>query len=390
VNDAYAAKGSSPELLTQKHDLQHQIDTILGKADKNYKLPRDMWCESWSGFTGSTPCSDGEYIYFTTIIGVTACYDLNGNLKWQRMESVAPYGGGYEHGNGYSPALSGDKFIVAEYPNVYKEGARALNKHTGKDEWVFKRNPKNDSEDRDQLAVVTFSLNGADYVIARANVLRVSDGKPFYKLPWIFSAPVVHDDMIFSVHQGGGGYIHKLDPAPNNEIAGRWIVDGGWADQFRFPVDPGGNQYDPLWNFWTASPLYHDGLVYCLSNWGKLVVYDAKATSPKDALVYQKNLPFDFKNPKHRKTHGCGIGASPCFAGKYIYMIDNAGCMIVIEPGREYKQVAKNNLDHIMVTGWEQNHYNDHYHEVTLSTPIFEGNRIYVRAEQYLYCIGEK
>jgi hypothetical protein len=120
------------------------------------------------------------------------------------------------------------------------------------------------------------------------------------------------------------------------------------------------------------------------------VVFDAKATSAKNALVYCKKLPFDMKNPKHRKTWGCGIGASPCFAGKYIYMIDNAGCTLVIEPGREYKQVAKNNLDHVQEAGWEEKHWNDHYHEVTLSTPVFEGNRLYVRGEQFLYCISEK
>ena len=43
-----------------------------------------------------------------------------------------------------------------------------------------------------------------------------------------------------------------------------------------------------------------------------------------------------------------------------------------------------------MEKGWEQGHWNDHYHEVTMSTPIFEGNRIYIRGEQNLYCVGEK
>jgi len=86
----------------------------------------------------------------------------------------------------------------------------------------------------------------------------------------------------------------------------------------------------------------------------------------------------------------CGIGASPCFAGKYLYLMDNAGCVLVLEPGREYKLVAKNSLDHVMEAGWEEKHWNAQYHEVTLSTPVFEETRIYIRGEQFLYCIGEK
>ena len=50
----------------------------------------------------------------------------------------------------------------------------------------------------------------------------------------------------------------------------------------------------------------------------------------------------------------------------------------------------QNNLDHVMEVGWEEKHWNDHYHEVTLSTPIFDENRIYIRGEQFLYCIGDK
>jgi hypothetical protein len=76
--------------------------------------------------------------------------------------------------------------------------------------------------------------------------------------------------------------------------------------------------------------------------------------------------------------------------GKYICLTDNAGCTLVIEPGREYKQVARNNIDYIMPHGWETGSWVDGYHETTLSTPIFDGSRVFVRGEQFLYCIAEK
>jgi hypothetical protein len=134
-----------------------------------------------------------------------------------------------------------------------------------------------------------------------------------------------------------------------------------------------------------AAPLYHDGLVYAISSWGRLAVADPG----KAELLYVKKLPFDFKNPQHRKTFGCGIGASPALGGKYIYMIDSAGCVIVMEPGREYKQVAKNNIDEIVPQQWEPSHNMGAHHEQTEATLIFDGNRIYIRGEQYLYCIAD-
>jgi outer membrane protein assembly factor BamB len=380
INEALVLQGSSPAMLKQKHDLQHEINDQLGKAAKKYKLPNDMWCESWSGYTGSTPCSDGEAIYFTSGAGVIGCCDLKGNLKWQQYQSKTAWWG--EHGDADSPTLVGDKLIVPDAP-------RALNKKTGKQEWALELKPESAEWDRGQLAMARFAFNGSPYVIARGNVIRVSDGQSFAKLSWIFSAPIVAGDRIISVHQSGGGYIYKVEPAANGGLKARSLIHEEY-EGVAFPLDNPDKKYDPMLNFWTASPLYHDGLVYCLSNWGKLVVLDAMASSAKNAIVYTQNLPFDFKNPKHRKTWGCGIGASPSFAGKHLYMIDNAGCSLVIEPGRQYKLVAKNNLDHIQEAGWEEKHWNDHYHEVTLSTPVFEGNRIYVRGEQFLYCIGEK
>jgi hypothetical protein len=71
-------------------------------------------------------------------------------------------------------------------------------------------------------------------------------------------------------------------------------------------------------------------------------------------------------------------------------MIDSAGCMIVMAPGREYKQVAKNNIDYTVPEGWEPTHWTGPHHEQFEGSPIVDGNHIYLRGEQFLYCIGEK
>jgi hypothetical protein len=60
--------------------------------------------------------------------------------------------------------------------------------------------------------------------------------------------------------------------------------------------------------------------------------------------------------------------------------MDNQGKTLVIEPGREYKQIAENFLVELK-DGKEQAQFN--------STPIFERSRMYYRSPGYLYCLGE-
>src|SRR5262249_15720041 len=147
--------------------------------------------------------------------------------------------------------------------------------------------------------------------------------------------------------------------------------------QLMIPPEDEAKKWESASNFWVAAPLYHDGLVYAISCWGRLAVADPARVE----LLYVKKLPFDFKNPQHRQNFGCGIGASPALGGKNIYLIDSAGCVIVVEPGREYKQVAKNNIDQIVPQQWEPQHNMGAHHEQTEAALVFDGNRIYIRGE---------
>ena len=47
------------------------------------------------------------------------------------------------------------------------------------------------------------------------------------------------------------------------------------------------------------------------------------------------------------------------------------GATVVLEPGREYKEVARNML------------------EPFRGSPVFDGKRVYIRTQKAMYCIGE-
>jgi len=55
--------------------------------------------------------------------------------------------------------------------------------------------------------------------------------------------------------------------------------------------------------------------------------------------------------------------------------------------------VAVNRIESVLegvYTQWGYRFAADRYYpEVTVSSPVFDGNRIYYRAEEYVYCIGK-
>ena len=67
--------------------------------------------------------------------------------------------------------------------------------------------------------------------------------------------------------------------------------------------------------------------------------------------------------------------------GPNLYVMANRGDSIVFRPGRTYTQVSKNIIESVSREGRA---------EITESTPIFDGERMYYRGEQNLYCISER
>ena len=97
----------------------------------------------------------------------------------------------------------------------------------------------------------------------------------------------------------------------------------------------------------------------------ELTPYRARLFSVLDAktgkIIYEKKL-----DQLKATTY-----PSPVLAGNYVLLSDEKGTTIVLEAGREYKETAVNVL------------------EPFRSSPIFIGNRMYVRTLKSLYCIGK-
>ena len=121
-----------------------------------------------------------------------------------------------------------------------------------------------------------------------------------------------------------------------------------------------------------CSPVHHEGLVYFARPDGLLFVIDIVANK----IVYMKYLQTNWWNDSQRGQDS----ASMCLADGNIYYFDVSGTCIIFKPGREYKEVARNRIEQRSVASQKTNNFK--------STPIFEGNRIYYKSEDYLWCIG--
>jgi hypothetical protein len=139
-----------------------------------------------------------------------------------------------------------------------------------------------------------------------------------------------------------------------------------------------------------AGFLIHDRLLYALGLGGVLRVRDAETFEK----IYERQLDFVPVTYGYPYPAGAGVCASPAIAGGRIYLWGANGQTIIIEPGREFKQVAMNKIESVLEGGtsnWGYHFSEDKYFpEVTVSSPVFDGNRIYYRAEGYLYCIGKR
>lgn len=349
----------------QRLALRREIQEALKEIDRRKYVPKvEGHMEGHFGVVGyslPTPCSDGESVYVFFGTGVAACYDLDGNRKWiTRLDVpilVYPC----------SPALVGDVFAV------FIGHLRGLDKHTGKVIW------EQQSVNQSSASLLPARLAGVDVIISqKGDVVRASDGHVLYANPDKISgdtgwnAPVVLGQTLY-LPWYGAMVLNILDfsecsgeqwtPARRRieGIAPSRLPDGKWLDR------------------WAASSwLIHDGLGYVVDIYKTLYIVDLEQGK---TLVRQE---LDFGGLMH--YNALPVAASPTLIGRHIYILNNQGETIVMEPGREYKPVAKNHIATQLPRVWPI----PPQETLSYAPPITDGKRMFLRGERYLYCIGAK
>lgn len=356
-----AQEDALAQLSNQKRDKEDKLYSAMTALDpKRYAgKPTQQHCGTSSG----TPCSDGQRVYATFLGGVAGpasmtvvAYDLEGRRQWLTMiEGI----GAPEHGNHSSMLLVGSRLIF-----MGNDLTIAFDKDSGKELWRVKGPGYNDG-----IAVPnSFKVDGEDALFrahSEANILRVSDGKvlsAFKHIGWLWSTPMIDGGIAYYGDRNRDVLLCAVKlPARAGEKPKELYKVAAAKPATKDSMD----------NMVVASPLLYDGLVYSISEGGNLAVVDAAAgQAAYFAAPFTANIKWVF-NP--------GVCASPTLAGGHIFLFGDTGTAIVLAPGRTYKALATNLLEEKPAGGFN-----------FLSSPWFEGSRMYYRSGNYLYCIGEK
>jgi len=372
IDKIVSSRELTPDEIYGKNQAGKDIMKLMFKVNpkKYYRLNAQE-----GGVTCPTPITDGKRIYmYYSGIGMVVCYDLKGNRLWIDHYRAPPS----HHCYAASPCLVDNILILVgskdslSSQNDKKMNLMAYSADKGKLLWR-KNIPVNAYGSpvvaRFQGRKVIVLTNGALYDPKSGDEIYSSRLRKGWSV-----TPVVFGNKVIV----GNNFWNKWYPFPlkmldfaNTDLTKPKITT------ISFPTKDYWQKYlvrggDSL--FFLGSPLYHDGLIYYYRADGLLVVADAKTMN----TVYIKDLGTNWWLDRERGEDS----ASLTLAGKYIYYFDIGGTCIVFEPGRTYKEVARNWI--------EQTHAWSGYVDNYKSTPIFEGNRLYFKSSNWLYCIGGK
>jgi outer membrane protein assembly factor BamB len=277
-----------------------------------------------AGYSAPTPVTDGKEVFVAFGNGLVACHDLDGQRKWLKL---------IEHSNA-AFAHSGSPILAGSHLLIHFTDLVALDPKTGNEVWRLKHPTGHGTP-------LATRIGGTEVVLTpKGALVRAQDGKLLAQGLGSCGAnsPVLHEGVVYYVH--GSVNAVRLPESLEEPVKPRVLWKG--------KATGGG--------YWFSSPVVHEGLLYAASDQGILTVLEA-ATGE---MVYEERLNLS----------GSAY-PSISLAGKYLYVSSDNGTTVVLQPGREFKVLARNKL------------------EPFRSSLVFEGKRLYVRTAKHLYCIGE-
>lgn len=327
------------------------LDRESGKVLLNRKLwdiakPDDT--RKYNSFASPTPVIEAGRIYVHFGSYGTACIDTkDGQILWSRQDLPC----NHWRGPGSSPILY-QNLLVLTFDGYDVQYVVALDKKSGKTVW---------KSDRTQ----DFGTDNGDLKKAYSTPVVIEiDGKPQLISP--AAAGVVALDPRTGAELWMVKYVgHSMAARPLYGNGFIYLTTGSSREMLA--IKPGGKRESTAAHVaWKSnkgigqmpSPLLVDDLIYCVSDGGVAVCIDANT----GMQVWQQRL-------------GSAHTASPLFANGAIYFFADNGSAVVIQPGRRYKEVARNKLD-----GGSE----------CKATPAICGKSLFIRTDAFVYRIEQR
>jgi outer membrane protein assembly factor BamB len=288
----------------------------------------------------STPATDGEKVYVSFLDGdkmYVAAYDFEGKRIWE----VRPGPFASRHGYCSSPILWKDKVIL----NGDHDGPGyliALDRATGRTLWKTPR-PNNT---RSYCAPIIRTIGPRNQMVLAGTLCVASYDPDTGKQHWIIDGPTEQ-------------YVASL--VYNGEF---FFLTCGFPDRFMQAIRPDGrgNVTDThvVWQkdkdcSYVPSPIAIGPHFLLTSDTGVATCLNAKTG---ESLWRQRLGPH--------------FSASPVSANGLVYFLSDKGVATIVKPGPSFEVVARNELG-----------------EKTFASPAISNGRLFLRAENHLYCVGQ-
>jgi outer membrane protein assembly factor BamB len=307
-----------------------------------------------SSHASATPCTNGTFVIAYFASEGLYCYDVEGALVWSRdlgvIDQGAPGAPQYQWGSGASPVIHEDKvFIQCDQQGQSFIAAYGLD--DGREIWKTLR-------DEDPTWCTPTVHDGKHpQVIANGykhiGAYDIETGKEIWKLRGGGDVPVptplVAFDLIYITNAHG-----RLAPI--------YVIKTSARGDISLEGEATTNEYIP-WSLrregnYIPTPIIYGNYLYCCSDVGRVTCYEARTGE----LVYKKKV-----------GRRAAFSASPVAADGKIYIPGEQGDIYVVKAGKEFKLLAKNDLE-----------------ETCMASPAISEGVLYFRSRSHLVAIGEK
>lgn len=304
-----------------------------------------------------SPITDGKHVWIMTGNGKFACFTMDGKEVWKR-DIQAEYGRfGLNHGYASTPLLHKGKLYVQVLHGMKTDDPSyifAADPLTGKTIWKVERPTDAVTESPDNYAtpqIVTVKgeeqlvISGADYATGHS----LADGRELWRMGGFnprnnpmnrtIASSLVIGDMVFTTSTRGRPFI-AFRAGGSGVITGKNEI---WTNNLGSDV---------------PTPATDGKYIYVLNDNG--VMHCIEAATGK--VIYEG-----------QRIELGAYSASPLIADGKIYCTNEEGNTTVIKAGPVFEILSVNKLD-----------------SHTLASPVADGNQIFLRTADYLYCFQNK
>ncbi|HEY8503737.1 MAG TPA: PQQ-binding-like beta-propeller repeat protein [Gemmataceae bacterium] len=307
-----------------------------------------------------SPVTDGEHVFVYYKSGNLAGLDLSGKVLW-KTNLQKRYGRSTLYWDvGTSPVLTERDVVIA----VMHEGGSyvaAFEKKTGELSWKVDRNYKTPREgDHSYATPVVVNHNGREVILVwgaeHVTAHDAADGKLLWECgefnpkqirnqPSVASPVVAGDVAVIPYGRTGRGGTVELTGV-------RLGGEGNVTKTHQVWKRSGVGAFVP-------SPAVAGGRVFSLSDEGEVVCLDAKS----GGTIWKGAFP---------RSGGAKFYASPVVADGKLYAVREDGIAFVASADKDFKLLAENEMG-----------------ERVIASPVPVRDRLLIRGEKHLYCIGK-